>query len=275
MLHGTFEPSAEAKSLSSAPHFSQPSTSITVRFSSSTGIPQIPDNDANGQPRGLGIRFNLGDHAHTDIIGQSTPFFPTRTGAEFLEFLQALAAPPPSTGSPSAVESFLGSHPAALAFVQAPKPIPTSLVKEQYFGVNAFKLVNSEGKNTNFRYRIVPDAGEESIEEAALKEKGPNFLYEELSQRVAEGAVSFRLLAQIANEEDEVDDATIHWPESRALVELGTLKLEGIILDDAKEQKKIIFDPIPRLQGVEPSNDPLLEMRAAVYLISGRQRRAA
>ena len=34
-----------------------------------------------------------------------------------------------------------------------------------------------------------------------------------------------------------------------------------------KEQKKIIFDPIPGLQGIEPSRDPLLETRAAVYLI--------
>ena len=41
------------------------------------------------------------------------------------------------------------------------------------------------------------------------------------------------------------------------------------------EQKKIIFDPIPRLDGIEPSDDPLLELRAAVYLISGRRRRTA
>jgi catalase len=42
-----------------------------------------------------------------------------------------------------------------------------------------------------------------------------------------------------------------------------------------KEQKYIIMDPIPRVQGIEPSDDPLLELRAALYLISGRQRRAA
>ena len=36
-----------------------------------------------------------------------------------------------------------------------------------------------------------------------------------------------------------------------------------------------IVDPIPRLSAIEPSDDPLLELRAAVYLISGRRRRAA
>lgn len=41
------------------------------------------------------------------------------------------------------------------------------------------------------------------------------------------------------------------------------------------QQKRIIFDPIPRIEGVEPSDDPLLEIRANVYLISGQQRRSA
>jgi catalase len=41
------------------------------------------------------------------------------------------------------------------------------------------------------------------------------------------------------------------------------------------EQKDIIFDPISRVDRIEASADPLLELRAAVYLISGRRGRAA
>jgi catalase len=173
------------------------------------------------------------------------------------------------------VEQFLGSHPAALAFVQAPKPPPSSFAKEDYFGVTALKFVNAEGKATYFRYRVVSDAGVETLDEAALKDKDANFLFDELPKRVAESPVTFRLLAQIAEEGDVVDDATVHWPESRPLVELGTLKLESLVPDNDKEQKHIIYDPIPRVLGIEASADPLLELRAAVYLISGRQRRAA
>ena len=239
------------------------------------GIPQIPDTDPNANPRGIAVRFNLGNHVHTDIICHSTPFFPTRTGAGFLEFLRAAAASPPGTASPSPIEAFLGSNPSALAFVQAPKPAPSSFAKEVYFGVNALKFVNTEGKSVYFRYRIVPDAGEESLDDAALKEKDSNFLYDELPKRVAEVPTSFRILAQIAEEGDVVDDATVHWPGSRPLVELGFLQLESILQNNDKEQKYIIFDPIPRIQGIEPSEDPLLEMRAAVYLISGRERRTA
>jgi catalase len=42
-----------------------------------------------------------------------------------------------------------------------------------------------------------------------------------------------------------------------------------------KEQQHTIFDPIARVEGIAPSRDPLLELRAAIYLISGRRRRAA
>jgi catalase len=82
-------------------------------------------------------------------------------------------------------------------------------------------------------------------------------------------------MVQLANVGDVVDDATIHWPEDRKVVELGTLTLTAPVADDAQEQKQIIFDPIPRVDGIEPSDDPLLELRAAIYLISGRRRRAA
>jgi catalase len=85
----------------------------------------------------------------------------------------------------------------------------------------------------------------------------------------------FRVLVQLANEGDVVDDATVHWPEDRTQFELGTIALTALVPDSAHEQKQIIFDPIPRVEGIDPSDDPLLELRAAIYLISGRRRRAA
>src|SRR6516164_8630874 len=106
LLTGSFKPSAEAASLTRAPHATRTSTPVSARFSDSTGIPNIPDNDPNSDPRGLGIRFHLAEHVHTDIIGHSTDGFPTRTGQEFLEFLRAAAASSQSKASPSPIESF-------------------------------------------------------------------------------------------------------------------------------------------------------------------------
>ena len=275
MTSGTFTPSAEAGQLSSAPHLNNPSTPISVRFSNSTGLPFIPDNDPNADPRGMAIRFHLGPRSHTDIIGHSTPFFPVRTGAEFLEFFKAIAASPAGGPSPSPVEQFIGSHPSALAFVQAPKPAPSSYAQEAYFGVNAFRLIDADGNATTIRYRIVPDLGVDTLDSEALKDKDINYLQDEIQTRLREGPVTFRLMAQIADAGDIVDNATVHWPETRSLVELGSVRLESIVKDQAKEQKYIIFDPIPRVKGVEPTDDPLLEFRAATYLISGRERRSA
>ncbi len=246
-----------------------------MRFSNSTGLPLIPDNDPNASPHGLAIRFQLAEHSHTDIVSHSTDGFPTHTGQEFLEFLRAVAASGPSAPHPSPIEAFLGTHPAALAFVQAAKPNPSSFARESYFGVTAMRFTNQDGVSRYGRYRIVPEAGNDFLDDAAAAQKSANYLFDEIAERVAKGPINFRILVQLANEGDVVDDATIHWPEDRTQLELGTLTLTQPVADNAHEQQHIIFDPIPRIDGIEPSDDPLLELRAAVYLISGRRRRAA
>ncbi len=276
LLTGTFTPSSGAAWLTRAPHVSRESTPVTVRFSDSTGLPAIPDNDPNANPHGMAIRFHLAEHVHTDIIGHSADGFPVRTGPEFLEFLRAAAASGQSSSSPSPVEMFLGTHPAALAFVQMPKPSPSSFAKEAYFGVTAMRFLNKDGVARYGRYRISPQAGVEHLDEAAAKSRGANYLFDEITDRIAAGPVRFNIQVQVAGDHDVVDDATIHWPADRPMVHFGTVTLTGQAEgNEQQQQRQIIFDPIPRVDGIEPSGDPLLELRAAVYLLSGRQRRQA
>jgi len=275
LLTGSFTPSSQAASLTRAPHITRGSTPVTVRFSNSTGLPTLPDSDPNANPRGLAIRFHLADHVHTDIISHSTDGFPTRTGQEFLDFLRAVAASDPSKPSPSPVEIFLSEHPAALTFVQTPKPSPSSFATEAYFGVTAFRFTNQDGVTRHGRYRISPQAGIEHLDEATAKGKDANYLFDELTQRIALGPIRFDIQVQVAEGSDIVDDATIHWPRDRRLIHFGTIVLAAKASDDEQQQKRIIFDPIPRVDGIEPSDDPLLELRAAVYLLSGRRRRQA
>jgi catalase len=275
LLTGTFRPSPEAKSLTRAPHALRASTPVTVRFSNSTGIPDLPDNVGDANPRGLAIRFNLAEHVHTDIVGHSTNAFPARDGYEFLEFLRAAVASGPDVPSPKPVEKFLAAHPATLKFVQAPKPFPSSLTRETYFALTAFAFTNAEGKTRFGRYRIVPELGNDYLTDEQVKALGPNYHFDEIAERVKKGPVWLRIVVQVADASDKTDDVTVHWPETRPLVDLGTLELTGVAPDNAAEQKQIIFDPIPRVEGIEASADPLLELRAAIYLISGRRRRAA
>jgi catalase len=275
LLNGTFTPSAAAADLSIAQHFQQASTPVFVRFSDSTGLPNIPDTDPNALPKGIAVRFVLGERVHTDIISHSVDGFPTRTGEEFLEFLEAQAISDPANLAGSPLEAFLGSHPAALRFVQTPKPFPASFAQESYFGVTALKFTNAAGESRFGRYHVTPEAPNEYLDESEVQSKDGNYLFTELAERIAGEPVRFTLAVQLAEDTDVIDDATIHWPSDREVRELGTLELTTPVTDDAAQQKHVIFDPVPRLAGIEPSDDPLLELRAAVYLISGRKRRAA
>src|SRR6516165_9884501 len=165
MCSGTFVPSAEAAKLTRAPHANRPSTPVTVRYSDSTGLPNIPDNDPHSSPKGIAIRFHLDEHVHTDIIAHSFDGFPVRTGEEFLEFLRAAAAA--GSGRPEVMGAFLAAHPNAKRFVEAPKPIPTSFARESFFAGTALKFTNSSGAIRHGRFRIRPDTGTEYLSNEA------------------------------------------------------------------------------------------------------------
>src|SRR6266581_2984839 len=276
LLRGGFTPSPEAASLTRAPHLHRDATPVTVRFSNFAGIPTIADNDPQGAgPRGLAVRFHLAEHVHTDIVGHSVDNFPVRTAEGLLAFLNALIATDPAGPHPNAIEQFLAGHPAAMTFVQIPKPIPVSFATESFFAVSAFKFTNADGSSRYGRYRVLPVAGNDYLDEAGAAAQGPNLLFDEISARVAREPVRFRIIVQLAGDGDTTDDATLRWPEDRPQLTLGEISLNAIAPNNAAEQQRIIFDPIPRVDGIDASADPLFEPRANVYLMTGRRRRAA
>jgi catalase len=276
LLTGTFAPAADASSLTRAPHVARPSTPVTVRFSDFAGIPTVADNDPQGaSPRGCALRFHLAEHVHTDIVAHSVDGFPSRTAEGFLEFLDALIATDPAGPHPNAIERFLGTHPAALAFVQAPKPIPTSFAREAFFAVSAFEFTNGPGARRLGRYRIQPVAGTDYLTDAEAAARGASFLVDEIRQRVSREPVKLRIVVQLAEDGDVTDDATVRWPETRPQVAFGEVTLGNVAKNEAAEQRRIIFDPIPRVDGIAASADPLFEPRANVYLMTGRRRRSA
>ena len=276
LLRGTFTRSSEAASLTRASHLHRNPTAVTVRFSNFAGIPTVADNDPQGAaPHGFAVRFHLGEHVHTDIIGHSVDNFPARTAEGLVEFLKAVIATDPKGPHPNAIEQFLGAHPAAMRFVQIPKPVPTSFARESFFAVSAFKFTNADGVSRYGRYRVLPVAGNEYLGETEAAARGANFLFDDIKDRVAKEPVRFRIVVQLAEDGDTVDDATVRWPEDRPQLAFGEISLRGAVPNNAGVQQHIIFDPIPRVDGIEASADPLFELRANIYLMSGRRRRAA
>jgi catalase len=143
------------------------------------------------------------------------------------------------------------------------------------FSVSAFRFTNAGGASRYGRYRVVPVAGNEYLDDAGAAGRTPNFLLDEIVARVTKEPVRFRVLVQLAEDGDVTDDSTVRWPESRQLITFGEIVLAAVASNNTAEQQQIIFDPIPRVEGIEASADPLFEPRANIYLMSGRRRREA
>ena len=233
----------------------------------------MPDGFPVANPHGLAVRFHLPEGGSTDIVTNAFNGFAVANGEDFLAFLRAVAESGPNAPKPTPIEKFLDTHPKAKKVVTAPKPTPFSFATEPYFGINAFLFTNRDGKARYGRYQIRPEAAEKflTVEEAA--KKPPNFLIDELGDRLAKGPARFRLVVQLAAEGDPVDDATVVWPDDRPTVELGVLSVTKPVADNDAAQRALAFDPLRLVDGIEASDDPLLELRSAVYAVSRRRRR--
>lgn len=274
MAEGNFMPSPQAAELSKAAHLQGASAPVQVRFSNGTGVPTIADGDPNAVPKGMAIRFTLPDGGNTDIVAISVNGFPAATPEEFLGLLNAVAASGPDVPSPKPVEQFLATHPAALKFVSTPKPAPLSFATQAFFGVNAFAFTNAKGETRYGRYRIVPLAGEHYLKEDEAAKQPPNYLMQELPARLGRESVQYRLLVQLAEPGDKLDDPTEIWPEDRRQIELGTLTLTSAVANSQQTERTVMFNPLLLPDGIAASNDPILLARPAAYAVSYGRRLA-
>ncbi|MEI9915704.1 MAG: catalase [Methylovirgula sp.] len=143
---GTFKASPEAAGLSKAAIFSGDTIPVTIRFSDSGGLPNVPDGSKLAVPHGLAIKFHLKDGSETDIVINSLKFFPVATGEDFRDLLLAIAASPPNAPQPTKLALFVKTHP-RVALASATVHQPNSLADEQYNGVDAFVLSTRAARN--------------------------------------------------------------------------------------------------------------------------------
>jgi catalase len=274
VAQGRFKPSSSASSLSKAPHLQQVSVPIAVRFSNFAGIPTIPDTDGLASPRGMAIRFSLPDGTETDIVAHSFNGFPTATPDELRDMLIALASSGPGgpgAAKPTPIEVFLGAHPIAKKFLESQIPPPISYATVSYFGVNTFKFTNAKGTVTFGRYQIRPAEGDQSLpkDEAAMAD--PNYLSQEIAQRVTRGPIEFKLLLEIAEQGDNLDDPSIAWPQTRTKAELGTIEITQGVPDSAAAERQLLFYPGGVPAGIEAA-DSMIKVRSDAYSVSYKRR---
>jgi catalase len=268
VVTGSFVPSASAASITKAAHLQNTPSKVTVRFSNAGGVPTIEDTNPNANPRGIAIRFELPDGSITDIVSLSINAFPVSTPEAFLAFLNARIATKPDSPKPTPVEKMVAATPSLQRFIAIPKPFPVSFATHHYFGINAFEFTNAQGDKHYVRYQILPVNGQELMSADEVAKAKPNYLFEELPQRLKKGEAKFRLVAQIAAKDDVVNDPTVVWPNDRKLVELGVISLEAPVADNAAAEKALAFNPLILLDGIAPSEDPVLLARPGAYAVS-------
>ncbi|MEI9973563.1 MAG: hypothetical protein WDO73_16895 [Ignavibacteriota bacterium] len=93
------------------------------------------------------------------------------------------------------------------------------------------------------RYRIRPAGLNEYLDAAAAARQTPNFLFDEVSKALGNGAVTMRIAVQIAAADDVVDDATAHWPDDRPEIDFGTLALASVLPNQAPSNRKSFSIP--------------------------------
>ncbi len=270
VVEGSFKASAEAATLSKAALFTGGTIPVTVRFSDATGIPNLPDGSEPANPHGMAIKFHLPDGSDTDMVINSLKFFPVSSGEDFRDLLLAAVASPPGAAKPTKLDEFVASHPTVpAAFATA--TTPDSFADEEYYGVDAFVFVNKAGDRQAVRYRMVPERLVHLAAADAAKQP-PDFLMDELLERLKHGVVKFHLKAQLAAPEDSTKDPTRPWPEERKLVELGELTIDKAVADSAEAQKILLFLPGQLTDGIEQSDDPLIDVRNGAYAVSYSRR---
>jgi catalase len=271
ILEGTFQPDAQAAALTTASFLQKTASKVTLRFSDFTGIPEIPDNVGDANPRGFAIRFSLPDGSSSDIVGHSFNGFPTQTSDQFRELLMAIAATGKSTEKPSPIEKFLATHPVAKTFLTTQKT-PASYATVTYFGVNSFQFTAKDGSTRFVRYQFVPVEGEHVLTAAEMAKQTASYLQDEIRARVVKKAFSFKMYAQIAEAGDVIGDPSIAWPDARKQVPLGVITIDKLAANTVAEDQALAYSPLNLPAGIKPA-DPMLEFRSRAYPISVHDRR--
>ena len=269
----TFTATREAAELSSAPHLQGQPVEATVRFSNGSGEPDA--HDAGREPRGMSVKFQLGDRAATDIVAINQPVFIVRTPEEFLEFMH-LRRPDPDTGmiDLDALMMFVAARPEAARAAQILLGAQriAGFLQAEYFAIHAFKFVASDGTSRFGRYRWAPALEVATVTKEEAKERGANYLREDLLQRLKSRPASFTMHIQLAGDEDDPADPTAEWPPDRESVEAGHLEISGPVADQGDQCERFIFDPMRLCDGIEPSEDPVLRARRPAYAVSAARR---
>jgi catalase len=256
---GEFQSNGSGASLSTAQVFKSGTYPVLGRLNLATPSPNAAD--ATVRVRGMGLQITTpdGDVWRSAMI--DAPVFAVSTPESFYELLQI------APKGADAMKAFIGRHPEFLAFAgwAGSAPWTSSYAEDPYNGLNAFLFTDASGTARAVRWSLRPAATPVPIKPDELAKKGPNYLEQEITQRVAGAPQRWTMVVTVAEPGDNTADPTKAWPKERRTVEVGTLVVNKIIAEPDGPCRDINFDPTILPRGVSVSDDPFPAARSSAY----------
>jgi catalase len=252
---GSFLPASSLTEILDAPLLKAAALPAVVRFSIGSGNPKMADTARVVR----GLAMSISDNTERyDLVMLSEPVFFAASTESFFSFLEA-RVPDPETGKPDParvaehnVRFPDGARQPAMLASHAPT---TSFATTRYFSNNAFCFHAADGRVTTARLLAEPLLGVHYLSDKEEKSLAPDFLAGELRQRVADGAIMFKIEIQLPDPGDSLVDPSVEW-QSKRYVELGTLIIQDVQTREACDD--MTFMPLNLPRGIEPSDDPIL-----------------
>jgi catalase len=264
-VRGFFDSNGQGTRLSKAVVFRAGRVPVIGRFSLGGGDPYAGDDLST--VRGLGLQFSPphGEQWRTAMI--SLPVFPFKDPQAFYD---NLVASEPDTHThkpdPAKMAAFLANNPEtarALGIIKGHAP-SSGFDNSTFYGLNAFHFIDADGTSIPVRWTLVPVQPYEAAS-AAGASQDKNFLFDALIASILQHALQWHLIITVGQPGDPTNDATLPWPEGREQVDVGTLTLDSVESEETSPARDINFDPLVLPAGIQPSDDPLLSARSAIY----------
>lgn len=109
--------------------------------------------------------------------------------------------------------------------------------------MHGFGFSNERDQKVWGKWLFEPTGGVQTLSDEKAAAKGPNFLIDDLKQRVADSKSFFNFNLEIAQMGDILDNATIPLPDGRKKVTLGVLKIVSVSPDNTGQCLNITFNP--------------------------------
>ena len=266
---GNFAANGQGSALSTARVFTPGQYPVIGRFN--LAGPDPTQADPMAPVRGVGIQIATPDGQQWRSALIDAPFFAAPTPQAFYQFLMASGSK-----NPNAFKGYAAAHPEILNFVAWAKghPRSESWAETRFNSLNSFLFTDASGAKHAVRWSYVPTAPIVNLTPEELAKRSPDYLADDITQRVAASPQHFDLVVTVANPGDPTADPTKAWPADRRTVNVGTLTVQQIVPEADGPCRDINYDPTVLPAGITTSDDPMPAARSAAYARSYDQRTA-